>query len=196
MWGRAVCCRWRSSLICVAALLVVTSGGACGGSSEAPSTLGASADPPKQSAVHAASDRTASTQGVALAVPRRWYGRTDTRRTSRRGPLLAWIQVSNVRAVRDAPLQAGGIVITLTELAREEYREPPPEPAGRPRICRSDFVSPSSPRVPAGESLAMRSFSISGRPFGLEVAFGRLRARTFSIKTVNRVLASLSVRPR
>jgi hypothetical protein len=136
-----------------------------------------------------------SAEGVAVNAPQGWHGRAMGLRVGHGVRPKAFVQVANFPLRRPPPksMKPGQAVLTVAEDYGLVAQDASIASARSP-LQRSEFLPASSPRVPAGQALAGRTFSIHGRNFRLAATFGaRPGEATFS--QVNEALASLSVKP-
>jgi hypothetical protein len=159
----------------LAALGVVLAAGGCGGSDE-----------------HDAKSSFVA-QGVRFEAPDGWYGRATDLPVRGVRP-KAFVQVASFPLEQPPPksLRRDQALITLAEDYGLVAVDAPLADARSP-LRRSEFAPASSPRVPAGQTLAERAFSVHGRNFRLSVSFGAPPG-DYLLARVNGVLASLVVR--
>jgi hypothetical protein len=128
---------------------------------------------------------------VSFVVPTGWYGKMFSR--APQGSVL--LQATNRPFVDGAvPKQqpAGRIVVTVLGPSRPDVG---PWHNLHARLLRRDFLPATSPRVPAGHTLAIKYFHFRGRVLSLDVDFARRPVSAAKIRWVNRwVVATLKTR--
>lgn len=140
-----------------------------------------------------AAKRSFFAQGVRLEAPDGWYGRAAGLPVRGVRP-KAFVQVASFSLAQPPPksLRPDEAVVTLAE----DYGLVAVDtalPEARSRLRRSEFVPASSPRVPRGQVLAERAFSIHGRNFRVSVNFGSPPGDDL-LARVNQVLGSVVVK--
>jgi hypothetical protein len=128
---------------------------------------------------------------VSFVVPAGWYGKTFSR--APQGSVL--LEATN-RAFVDGgvPKQqpARQIVVTVLGPGRPDVG---PWHSLHARLLPRDFLPASSPRVPAGHTLATKYLRFRGRVISVDVDFARRPVSAQKIRWVNRwVVATLSAR--
>ena len=135
--------------------------------------------------------RPLSAGAVSFVVPAGWYGKIFSR--APRGSVL--LQATNRPFVDGAvPKQqpAGQIVVTVLGPSRPDVG---PWHSLRARLLPGDFLPATSPRVPAGHTLATKYFHFRGRVISVDVDFARRPVSAAKIRWVNRwVVATLKAR--
>jgi hypothetical protein len=128
---------------------------------------------------------------VSFVVPAGWYGQIF--RSAPQGSVL--MQATNRPFVHGGvPKQQPGhqIVVTVVGPKRPDVG---PWHSLRARLLQRDFLPATSPRVPAGHSLAIKYFHFRGRVISVDVDFARRPISAAKIRWLNRwVLPTLKAR--
>jgi hypothetical protein len=128
---------------------------------------------------------------VSFVVPAGWYGQIF--RSAPQGSVL--LQATNRPFVNGGvPKQQPGRQIVVTVLGPRRPDAGPWHSLGAGLLQR-DFLPATSPRVPAGHSLAIKYFHFRGRVISVDVDFARRPVSGAMIRWLNRwVLATLKAR--